>query len=263
MNLKLNVLLAKTDYLASPFKKGLEDYIKFFKSSQGAFKGEKKTYQPAEGTIDIPSERSNKLVVTTVSEKLDWLEKSSKEYLDALFSQEKTNASGKVMAELVVEGKSWGKFTSLELLKLKSLLELPDLKGMYENLPVRNDDEEWNPTSSDQYKGRDIFESPLSKGEKKTTTKENYILSDPNISKVEGAKYTPQIASKDTISKLGDYTFQKFTGETSHRERAEILRRRSILLGSVIEALKIANEAEIVQSELTADKIFNYLHRGQ
>lgn len=65
--IKLNVLLAKTDHLASVFKKGLEDYVKFFKTSQGAFKGEKKTYEPKPGTIDLVNERSNKLVVTTLT----------------------------------------------------------------------------------------------------------------------------------------------------------------------------------------------------
>lgn len=259
---KLNILLAKTDHLAASFKKGLEDYIKFFKTSQGAFKGEKKTYDPRSGTIDSPSERANKLVVSTVNEKLNWLEESSKDYIDALFSQERTNASGKATAELFVEGKSFGTFTSLELLKLKSLLEKGDFVGVYENIPVRNDDEQWNSSTAEMYKGRDIFESPEQKGTKKSITKESYILTDPNISKLDGAKYTPQLASKDTVTELGDYTYQKFSGEWSHRERASVLKRRTILLGAVIEALKIANEVEVVESTLTSDKIFGYLHKG-
>lgn len=45
--LKLNVLLAKTDHLADVFKKGLADYVTFFKKNQGSFKGEKKTYDVA------------------------------------------------------------------------------------------------------------------------------------------------------------------------------------------------------------------------
>lgn len=260
---KLNILLAKTDHLAASFKEGLENYIKFFKTSQGAFKGERKTYEAESGTIDLPSERSNKLVVTTVDEKLKWLEESSKEYINALFSQERTNASGKAVADLIVEGKKIGTFTSLELLKLKSLLEKGDFKGVYENIPVRNDDEQWNSSKAEMYKNRDIFESPLQEGTKKSTTKESYILQDPNISKLDGAKYTPQLGVKDTIIKLGDFSYQKFSGEWSHRQRAEVLKRRTILLGAVIEALKLANETEVIESELTADKIFNYLHRGQ
>ncbi len=263
MKTKLNVLLAKTDHLASIFKKSIEDYLKFFKTSQGAFKGEKKTYEPKPGTIDLPNERVNKLVVTTVDEKLDYLVEHSKEYIDALFSQEKTNACGLAKAELTVDGVVFGEFTSMELLRLKSLLESGTFKEMYENLPVRNDDETWTKTKNDMYKSRNVYESTKREGINKSIMKESYILTDPNLSKIDASKYTPQIATKDTIIELGDYTYQKFSGETSHVERAEILSRRSKLLTAVIGALKVANEVEVIPSEMTADKIFNYLHKGK
>lgn len=263
MELKLNVLLAKTDHLATVFKKMIEDYLRYFKASQGAFKGEKKTYSPKPGTQDIPSERGNKLVVTTVDEKLKWFEENSKDYIDALFSQEKTNASGAAKAQLVVDGVTFGEFTSMELLRLKSMLESGILKEMYENLPVRNDDEIWNQTKNDMYRNRNIYESDELSGTRKSIMKEHYILQDPNIGSMKDAKYTPQVGVKDTVIELGDYTYQKFSGEASHLERANILARRSRLLTAVIEALKIANEVDAVESQMTAEKLFNYLHRGK
>lgn len=262
MSTKLNVLLAKTDHLASTFKKGLEEYVKFFKTSQGAFKGEKKTYEARANTVDLPNERTNRLVITTVDDKLSYLQENSKEYIDALFSQEKTNSTGTAKAKLIVEGKTFGEFTSLELLRLKSLLESGTFKEMYETLPVRNDDETWTKTSNDMYNGRNIYETALRTGITKSVMKESFILPDPNIGKVEGSKYTPQISTKDTVIELGDYTVQRFSGETSHLERANILARRSKLLVAVIEALKEANDVEAVASEMTSDKIFNYLHKG-
>ena len=262
--LKLNVLLAMTDHFASVFKKGMEDYVKFFKSSQGSFKGEKKTYEPRAGTIDAPNERLNKLVVTTVGEKLKWFQDNAKEYVDALFSQEKTNASGVAKANLSVDGVDFGELTSMELLRLKTLLEGGAFKDMYENIPVRNDDENWAKSSNDMYANRDIYESNPRSGVMKSVMKESYILPDPNISKMSDVtKYTPQIAHKDTVLELGDYTYQKFSGEASHVERANILARRSRLLAAVIGALKVANEVEAVPSTLTSDKIFNYLHAGK
>jgi len=263
MKLKLNVLLAKTDHLASVFKKAIEEYVKFFKTSQGAFKGEKKTYEARPGTIDLPNERVNKLVVTTVDEKLDYLVEHSKEYIDALFSQERTNALGLAKATLTVDNIEFGEFTSLELLRLKSLLESGTFKEMYENLPVRNDDETWVKTKNDMYKNRNVYESVKREGINKSVMKESYILPDPNLDKLDGSKYTPQIGTKDTIIELGDYTYQKFSGETSHVERAEVLARRSKLLTAVIGALKVANDVEVVESEMTAEKIFNYLHKGK
>lgn len=260
---KLNTLLAKTDHLAGVFKKGIEENIAFFKKSQGAFRGERKTYVPRPGTIDLPKERSSKLVVTTVNEKLEYFENGAKDFINALFSQEKTNASGKAVADLIVEGKNWGSFTSLELLRLKALLEGFQLKDMYENIPVRNEDEIWRETSDELYTARSIYESELLSGVNKTTQKENYILPDPNIGKVEGSKYTPQIGQRDTVMELGDYTLQRFSGEFNHTQRANILKRRSTLLTAVIEALKNANDVVAIESNLTADKLFNYLHNGK
>lgn len=261
---KLNVLLAKTDQLSSSFKKGITEYIKFFKSAQGSFIGEKKTYSPKEGTIDEPSLRKNQLVVTTVDEKLEYLVNSSKEYIDSLFSQEATNASGQAKSELFVDGISLGVYSSLELLRLKSLIESGELEEMYANIPVRSDSEIWNETKADDYKNRTgIFETGVTSGVKKTTTKESYILSDPNIANVKDGKYTPQIASRDTVVELGDYTSQKYSGEYSQRQKAEILQRRTKLLVAVLEALKASNDVEAVDSQMNSNKLFGYLHTGK
>lgn len=259
---KLNVLLAKTDMLAAGFRASISDFCRFFGSNQADFKGEKKTYTAAADMIDLPSERSDKRVVTTVDEKLKWFEETHKEYFNALFSQEKTNASGAAKAELKVGGQSWGTFTSLELLRLKSVVEAGDFEKMYSTIPVRSDSEIWEACTAEAYNGRTIMQSPVLAGEKKSVTKENYILPDPNISKENGARYVPQVAVKDTIITVGSYTHQKFSGEWTHRQRAELLRRRQVLLVAVTEALKVANEVEVVESELTSEKIFNYLHRG-
>lgn len=259
--LKLNVILAKTDVLASSFRAMLNDFIGFFNKEQGQFKGVRKTYAPRPGTIDLPTERGNVLVVTTVDEKLRWLEETSKDYIDALFTQEATNASGLAKSNLIVDGKDWGVYTSLELLRLKSLIENGEFERMYANIPVRSDSEEWSVTNQELYSMRHvIYESPIQSGIKKSVLKEAYILPDPNITKETGAKYVAQVAQKDSIQELGDYTFQRFSGEWSHRQRAELLRKRQNLLTSIIEALKIANEVEVIQSKLNSEKIFNYLH---
>lgn len=260
--IKLNVLLAKTDHLAASFREAVKDYIGFFDKSQGAFKGEKKTYAPKEGTMDDPRQHNIKLVVTTVDNKLAWLEENSMDYIDALFSMEKTNASGAARAELVVEGDSWGEFSSMELLRLKSFLEGGDLKKMYESIPVRTEDEIWHPATAENFKGHGVFETEMVKSVVKTTDKEPYILPDPNLDRVDGAKYLPQVVARNIVVELGNATYQKFSGEWSHRQRASLLRRHHLLLTAVVEALKKSNEAEAIKSGLTSEKIFNYLHRG-
>ena len=257
---KLNVLLAKTDHLAKTFKGMIEDYLKFFNKSQGAFRGERKTYNAKEGVVDEPNLRGSVLVQTTVKEKLTWFMEQAAKYVDAVFSVEKTNAMT-ATAELMVKGTLWGKFTSLELLRLKSLLENGEFHNMIKAIPVRSDAEIWNESNNPDDDKREIWESPQLTGVRKTGIKESYILTDPNIAQAK-TNYTPQIGQKNTVVELGDYTHQRFSGEISQRERAMMLERRDALLVAVIEALKVCNECEIEESELNAKRVFGYIFKG-
>lgn len=257
--LKLSTLLAITDSLAPYFKNMIGDYNKFFKGNQGAFLGIKKTYEPKEGTVDEPTKRGNVLIQTTVKDKLIWFKENASEYIDALFSQEKTNASGIATAELKVGDKVWGTFSSLELLRLKSVVSAAQLEQMLASIPVRSDSKEWAKSSDEMYKDKEVYETPLISGVNITTTKEDYILTDPNIGKSISASYSPQVAQKTTIVELGNTTTQSFSGEMSQRERAGMLRRRTTLLTAITKALKECNDIAVINSEMTSDKIFGYL----
>ena len=126
---------------------------------------------------------------------------------------------------------------------------------MFQNIPVRKDSEIWEPCTEEMYAGRAIMQSPLLKGTKKSITKTQYILEDPNVQKLGSAThYQPQIAVKDTVMELGDYTMQRFSGEWTPRQRALALQRRSTLLSATIAALKVANEVEAVKSNLDSEQ---------
>jgi len=260
--MKLNVLLAVTDALGKAFKAGIQDYGRFFTKNQGAFLGEKRTYSPKEGTVDEPRMRGNIIIQTTVKEKINWFIESTKEYIDALFSQEATNAAGIARAELIVEGKSWGDYSSLELLRLKSLLENSGIGQVIAAIPVRSDAEEWDKSESELYAGRGVYESPLQEGTNNTTVKEDYILKDPNVSE-DSPNYNAVVAQKTTTVVLGDYTHQRFSGQWTQRKRAEAARRKHALSIGVLEALKVCNNVEAIPSNLTGDKIFGYIFDGQ
>ena len=264
--MKLNVLLALTDQLRVKYKNMVADYSKFFSKNQGAFKGEKRTYEPKEGVIDDPSKRGIVRVSTTVQEKMEYFLEEGTEFIDALFSQERTNAMGQAFAVLKVDGREWGEFTSLELLRLKSILESADfgnIQNMLSNIPVRSDSEVWEKSSNPDYEGRDIFETEKVTGVAKTTFKEEFILEDPNLKNLKGAEYHPVKSVNDKVMELGDYTKQNFSGEWSHQQRATALKRRDALLSAITVALKEANECESVKSELTAEKIFTYIFYGK
>lgn len=253
---KLFTILAKTELLSVSFKNMKKDYLAFFKNKQTAFRGSRKTYSAAEGTIDEPTKREYKAVITTVNSKLDYFVEHTTDYIDNLFSLEKTNASGRATAALIVDGKKWGDFTSLELMRLKSLIEDQDFKNLYAQLPVREETKIWTISQTE----KDIWEDDLQNYQNTTTEKEQYILNDPNLGKIEGAKYSPQVAVKEAKKILGSGTMQNFSGEISHTQRAKMLANLSKLQVAVLEALKQANDCEVVESEMTAKKLFDFLH---
>jgi hypothetical protein len=260
---KLGQVLALTQDGLSRFKNLLDDYTKFMRNSQGAFLGHKHTYTPSADTIDVPEKRSYVNVVTTVSEKLKYFEDTTKPFIDNLFTKEKTNSSNVAFAELVVEGVNFGKLSSLELLALKGFLESATLKAMYESIPVRSDAETWLKSQAEAYRDREVFEKEIAEFPNKTTIKESYILVDPNVEKNKGLSYTPVKDTKDTQVVLGIETKQQFSGQWSQTQRAELLRRLSTMKDAVVAALHVANNVEIIPSELTADKIFGYLHHNK
>lgn len=267
--LKLNKLLALVESSTPVFRKLIADYKNFFEKKQGEFQGVRKTYTPRADTVDLPGERQLKLVVTTVEEKLEYLEDNAAVYLDGLMNIEATNSSGNAKAELKVEMGdrtiSFGRLSTLELMKLKSVLEKEGLEPMYATIPVRSDSEVWNPTTDEMYDGRLIYETERQIGIKRTVSKHERILEDPNILKLaeKGAdvsRYTPTKTVIDTAVEIGDYTWQHFSGEATHRYKAGILAKRSELLKAINGAIKEANDVAVVESEFSAQQLFSYLH---
>jgi len=265
-NFKLHVLLAMTDTLRVKFKNMVADHIKFYSKSQGAFLGVKNTYVAKDGMIDDPSKKKFVKVITTVDEKIDYFIQEASPFIAGVFSQEKTNASGLAKAELMVDGKSWGTFSSLELLRLKSLIEGKEFGNFEEllaSIPVRSDAEVWEKCDKEEYKDRAVWQKPIQSGVTRTSTKEEYILEDPNISKINSSNYTPKVSSRTIPIEVGDYTMQDFSGEWSQRERAYALKRRGDLLVAVTAALKMANDCEVLESTLTSEQIFGYIFKGE
>lgn len=260
--MKLNAKLAQTDHHARQWKAMLEEYNVTFKNKQTIFQGIRKLFIPSPGQEDDPKKSGTKPVQSTVSEYLLWLEGTSADYIDARFSIEATNATGP-KAELMVEGKSLGVLSSVELMRLNDLLNSPELAKMYAILPVRSDLVSWKLSENVEFKDKGIWETEERSQLDKTTIKSSRILLDPNISNLKNTQnYTPVTVPDDTLLTYGTQTEQYFSGEISHRDRAEILRRYTILKAAVKAAIVEANNIEVVTSMLDSKKLFSYLHRG-
>lgn len=261
--LKMNTLLAKVEHSTASIARLFADYAAFFKNKQGMFRGYKKTFVPRDGYFEDPSKMGTVVVATTVDEKLEWFNTQFKNWLKEVFSVESTNSKGAKTVELKVDGKSFGNLTALELMRLKNILTNKELEGVFANIPVRSDSEVWNPTKDPEYDGRQVFETDLVKGVTRTTEKEEVILKDPNLDPAHlPANYQARTTIKSKTVETGDYTQQNFTGEWTQRERAELLRRRSMLLAGVIEALKEVNDTPVEEPNLDVEMFVDYLYKG-
>lgn len=253
MSKKQSVLLGLRDKTEKNYANMLDDMLQKFKNKQTLFKGQRRTYQAFDGFADEPGKRGFTKVSSTVTEQLAWFKTYVKDFFDITFSIEKTNSTG-ITADLVVDGQNWGKFSTLELLRLKSILD-GKIKGMIAELPVRAENQIWDLSKDAIYEGLGVYENPIDVGNAKTTLKDTIIVNDPHADKPGRA---PVSAEKTTQVDIGKYTSQDFSGELSMLERAQMLVRYDKLYTAVIEALENANNVESTNSEL-GDKVLQFL----
>ena len=262
--MKMNALLAKVEHVASSISQMIHDYAAFFKTRQGAFMGEKNTYNAREGFSDKPEKRSLVRVQTTVSEKLQWFEDKFVPYLHNLFSVEATNSNGAPRVKLVVEGIFLGNLSAAELMRLRNILTNKELDSMYQNIPVRSDAKVYEPCTDEEYEGRDIMQTKLYESVERTSESEEVILKDPNIDPAHlPANYRAATTLKKRTIEIGDSTHQEFTGAWTQRQKAELLRRKSAILTAITVALKEVNDVETAESNLDCSSLINYLHYGK
>jgi len=261
--MKMNTLLAKVDHASASAAAMVKDYAAFFKTKQGAFRGEKNTYSAVNGYDERPERNTQTRVQTTVQEKLDWFEERYIPYLKELFSIESTNSGDAYRVELVVDGVSFGKLSAIELMRLRNILTSRELNTMYENIPVRSDAKIYEDCTDAQYEGREIFQTPVLHSDERTTEKEEVILKDPNLDPQHlPANYRAQVTVKNRTVKVAETTHQEFTGEWTQRKRAELLRRKSAILNAITVALKEVNEVEAKEANLDVDALVKFIHYG-
>jgi hypothetical protein len=262
--MKINSKLAARDHSIAQQKAMVEDYNQFFSKKQGSFKGIKKTFVPKDGFLPDPNYQADVKVVTTVGEKMSWFNKQTSLYLKNLLDVEATNSNGAQTIELVVDGVSFGHLTANELMRLKGVLVDKNLDKMYNNIPVREDNKIWTPTTDGEYEGREVYEDTMISGQTRTTEKEEVILKDPNVDPQHiPSNYRAQTTVKTKMVVTGDYTVQNFTGEWTHQKRAELLRRKSAILEAVNLALTELNGIEAAQTNLDVDLFLDYLTYGK
>lgn len=251
---KLAVALGLREKTEKDFKNMVDDMHGKFKNKQSLFVGKRDTFVALEGHFDQPEKRSFQNVSSTVAEQLSWFKEHAVDYLKTTLSIEKTNAGG-ITAELVVDGKSWGSYTTLELLRLKGILD-GKMKAMVQELPIRPETVLWNKSADPTFNNREVYETALEQGRTKTTIKRTVIVDDPHIK--DTPNRPPVTQNIDTPTETGIYTTQLFSGAITNKERAEMEVRYNNLYKAVVAALEDANAAELKETDL-GDKVLGYL----
>ena len=251
--MKLNVLLALRERLGNRYTQLVKDYSAFFRGRQGAFLGTHKTYVPVEGYPVDSSKVANVRVITTVDEKFAWFLKEALEYINTTLSIEASNGQGAPVVPLIFDGVEYGPFPATVLLRLRGIIESDSFHAMLSNVPVREETQVWVPSDDPDYARRGgIFQTERQCGESRTTESHDEVLRDPNLDPAHlPSNYRAQVTSVKRQVKVGDYTFQFFTGQWTHEQRAELLKRRSMLLDAINIALQAVNDREATMIDVT------------
>lgn len=253
---KQAVLLGLRDKLEKDFKSMVADMYAKFKNNQGIFSGHRNTYEAFAGFADDDTKRSFKNVESTVADQLNWFKKYTADYFKTVLSIEKTNAQN-VQAELKVDGVSWGKYTTLELLRLKGIID-GQMNAMIHEMPVRSDKYLWHKSEQAEFASRGIWETDITSSNAATTRKDTIIIKDPHIDVAPNrAPMTKEVSERVDI---GKETKQLFSGAITELERAEyVVRLNAVRLG-IIEALEAANGVDASESDL-GDKFLDHLFK--
>lgn len=257
-NKKLAVSLGLRDKVEKDFANMLNDMTGKFKNDQGKFLGFRNEFTAFDGHPDDPTQRKAQVVVSTVAEQLAWFKEHSKDYLDTVLSIERTNAGG-VKAPLIVAGQSWGEYTTLELLRLKGILD-GKIKAMIQLIPIRNEGQLWKATSDPVYEGREVFEDEKVTGRTKTTIKRKVVVDDPLQKEMPTVARQVVTQDIDTPTETGQFAKQNFSGAWTNRQRATLEVAYNSLYKGVIEALETANSISLADSDL-GDKVLGYLFK--
>lgn len=259
---KVNVLLALRQKTGARFTKMVAEYTAYFKSKQGAFKGVLKTHSPLDGYSIDPTKVANERVVTTVNEQMDWFIKGALDYLNITLSIEASNSEGAPSVALEFDGKTYGPYTAAVLLRLRGVLEGDNVLNMFNQIPVREETKVWMPATDDEdYKRRGIVQTERQSGETRTTETHDEILKDVNLDPQHlPSNYSAKVTQIRKTVKTGDYTAQFFSGEWTHEKRANLLKRRSMLLDAIDIALQNVNDREAVECKV--DDLLQHLIYG-
>ena len=186
-------------------------------------------------------------VVTTVSEKLDYMESAIIEAMDVALTRDQTNQSAHCNAELVVDGINLGTFSATALMSLGTYLD--KIHEVLGSLPTLNPSKNWVKIDDTD---RALYKTP------------------PEVRLRTRKRQTPVTVFEPTEHQPGQYVMEttdehaarvittQFSGKITPLEKSQLLRRLQKLIRATAAARAKANncDAELVD---VGKKVFEYI----
>jgi hypothetical protein len=243
----LHALLAVESDLQQQSKSIVEEMTSTFTKKQDHFDGLLKNYvsSEVEGEL-IPPE--SKEIVTTVQEKLDYAKTAVIKAIDATLSKEETNASGKAVAQLVVNGTDFGKLSATSLIALEKFLVRE--RESYKNIPTLDPSKSW---TKDANQSRAVYLTPVDT-KFRSVKKQQVIVKAPATD-----KFPAQVELVQNDVQVGKYETVYSSGRLQPIEKSKLLTKIDDLIMAVKQAREEANQVEVIDVKL-GDKIFKFIH---
>lgn len=243
---KLHEVLAVEGSLKGTSEKVIKECQKVFGTKQTHFIGHIKTYTPlnADDTETIPEDRLE--LVTTVNDKLSYIQESIIDALDAMYQKESTNTLAK--ADIIIDDEIIETdVPAVVLLTLETRLK--QIRECYDQALTYDPSKKWV---------KDDNEINIWKTDPVETIRTKKVAKPITLSPAtKEHKAQVQLFTEDI--KVGTWSTIYRTGCISPREKHEYLKRIDVLIRAVVKARQRANDQE-VKNVVIGKKLFNYIH---
>lgn len=249
---KLHAVLAVEGELKNVAAKVVAEGINTFTKKVEHFTGHVKRLEMFDenrkGEEDAGCE--DKVVTSTVNQKLDYVSEHLIRFLDALAQKERTNCDAK--ADVVIGGLVlMGDVPVTLLLSVEN--HLMKLRALYESIPTLKPGITWLP---DENMGDDIFRAEVDA----VTTKTEKSIKVISLAKpTKEHKEQVQAINADTV--IGKYVTVNYSGMVSSSQKSKMLDRLDKLVQAVKKARTVANIEDVVDIPI-GKKIVEYINKG-
>lgn len=244
---KLHEILALEQDRKNKANQSIGESKKTFSKNFMAFDGMIKKYISTEEDAEqIPDE--SKEMVSTVKRTLNETLEPVIVAMDATLSKEETNASGVAQAELVVDGKNFGKFSATTLLALEA--HLVKVLDLYKAIPILDTSRKW------YFDEQNDFYRTNEEVKFRTIKRPKVIV------KYEATeKHPAQTELLNIDFQVGKYETTYFSGRITPIQKNRLVNKLEKLIESVKIARAKANNVEVKNIHIGKD-IFDFIHKG-